>query len=98
MASATVKVDDAFIDADGNPDPDIEFESSIIITTTGPGRIKIDIWRGADGADSGRNPWRSSEDQFPDGIREADSPVVIATGGPVKRLDDISWRSSVRNT
>ncbi len=96
--SATVPIDDATIDPDtGNPAPDVEFEGPITVTITGPGRVVIDVWRGDGGPDSGRNPWRTSESSFPGGLTEDDSPQTIATGGPVKKLDDISWRTTVWN-
>ena len=97
--SATVPIDDATIDPDtGNPAPDVDFEGPITLIIEGPGRVILEVWRIEDGPDSGRNPWRSSLGQFPDGMTEADSPFIIPTGGAVQSLDDIpSWRTTVWN-
>ncbi len=95
VITATVPLDDALFvvgDLPGDliPTRDATFEGPITGTITGPGRFKVEIWRGTDHAD-GKNPWRTSESQFPGGITEADSPIVINTGGPVKRMDDVTW-------
>ncbi len=94
IVTATVPVDDSDIDAEGNIDPDARFEGPISITLSGPGAASVSVWQGDDGPDSGRNPWRTSESQYPGGITEDDSPIVVPTGGPVKKLSDVSWSLS----
>ena len=94
IVTATVPIDESDIDAEGNPDPDATFEGPITVTIDGPGAAEALIWRGDDGPDSGRNPWRTSVSQYPDGLTAGDSPLVIATGGPVKKLSDVSWSLS----
>ncbi len=93
-ASATVPIDDSQIDVDGHAFPDADLEGPFTLVMDGPGGCHIFIWRGLDGPDSGRNPWRDSLSLYPDGITAAVSPVIIASGGPVKQLDDVSWAVS----
>ena len=89
IVTATVKFDEGDIDAEGNPDPDAEFESDITVILDGPGAASLFVWRGEDGPDSGRNPWRTLE-----GLTADDSPLAIPTGGSVKKLSDVSYSLS----
>lgn len=99
VITATVPLDDSLFVADELPGDDpiptraAEFEGPITVTITGLGSVVLQVWRGTGHAD-GRNPWRTSESLFPGGMTEADSPLVIATGGPVKKMDDVSWELS----
>ena len=96
---AITLLDDALFVADELPGDapiparDADFEGPITLTITGPGAIHIDVWRGTDHND-GKNPWRTSDTLFPNGLTEADSPLSIATGGPVRRMDQVTWQLS----
>lgn len=89
VVSATIVVDDSDLDPEGSPVFDAKLEGPFTVTVTGPGYAVIDLYRGATDRSSGRDPWRTSELLFPDGITEADSPFEIRTGGPVKFLNAV---------
>jgi len=94
VVSATVPIDDTDLDpVTGDPDPDTLFLGDIVATITGPGCIFVDIWRGADQT---KPAWRTTRSQYPDGLVAADSPVIFPTGGPVRKLSDISWLVSAQ--
>ena len=87
--SATVPIDDTNIDpVTGDPDPDAAFLGDIIVSITGPGMLFVDIWRGTDQT---KNPWRTTRTRFPDGMPSG-PPIGFPTGGPVKKLSDVTWR------
>jgi hypothetical protein len=94
VMSASVPIDDADIDpVTGDPDPDAVFQGDIVVTVTGPGFMDVCIWRGADQT---KPAWRDSRNQYPAGITAADSTLTFNTGGPVKKLSDISWVITAR--
>ena len=93
VISATVPIDDGNIDpVTGDADPDTAFEGDIIVTITGPGIVFVDIWRGTDQT---KNPWRTTRSRYPDGM-PAGPPLGFPTGGPVKKLSDITWQTSAQ--
>lgn len=75
-----------------NPDPEAELGPEIVIEITGPGRVRVDAWRSNQA--EGQAPWRSTDEIAPDGLTAADSPMSIATGGPVRFVKSVRVRAT----
>ena len=89
VMSAWVPIDDSAIDpVTGDADPDVKLEGPIIADIAGPGVFTVKVWRGTDQT---KNPWREIV-----GLVEADSPLEFPTGGPVRKLSDITWQITCR--